>query len=279
MHEEHEEDNLIEQEYDMMSEAELLALFDEIEDEIHMQDLNEQAQKALSNGELLPGTSLYDDDMERLKVPFKDWADLRRIRAAEVNHSRAEERRQIRKQIQRDAIMKDGDKMADPVTRAQLIELIRISTKGITDDMDAILASLNKKATIVLHAALPKSLRTAYKLYSRTVIPRSPGFMYVASKEFGGGEQLWLTPDVPCYFEQFTERSVIEKQRPIFIFTMDKLVAKYYSLLKQLKTREVGLAYKLYGIFTRYELLKKQPDLYKIYVDNKLYDIQDEYEN
>lgn len=215
---------------------------------------------------------------DKPRVPLEEWLSIRRAHAHENLKIQAAEREAKKKLIRRNAIINHAPELADPVNREQLIELIRIMTIELYEESEEVRRSIELKIYNVLWYNIPITLRNAYKKYGQIIIPRSPGFMYKASVEYGQGYDLWVSTDIPNYYEQFTERSVIEKCKPDRLFAIDKLVAKYYAVIRKMHNRETMLAGRFYTVYTRYDLLKRDPVAYEVYVNNKLYQISDEVE-
>lgn len=212
------------------------------------------------------------------RVPFEQWQQERRERAAAKSKAVAAQKELERKKIRRNALINETPELAESVTRKQLIELIRFMTKEFDDTAKATKILIDEKITRILSIGIPTPLLHAYKKYGRHIIPRSPGFFYKASQEYGGGHDIWVNPDVPNFYTQFTEMDVLEELKPQQLFTIDKLVKKYFDTIATMYAHETRLAGRFYNVYNRLALLKKDAFAYKIYVDNKLYEIKDDEE-
>jgi hypothetical protein len=82
---------------------------------------------------------------------------------------------------------------------------------------------------------------------------------------------LWLTPDLPCYIPQFTEQELINQYKPEKKEIIDKHIVSYFKAIQSRAKLEMSLATRLYNICTRYDLLVKNADFYKLYMDNELF--------
>jgi len=212
------------------------------------------------------------------RVPLEQWQAERRERAAQKSKDVATFKELERKKIRRNAMINETPELTEPVTRKQLIELIRLMTKEHDDKARETKLIIDKRITLILRMGIDTTLLNCYKKYGRHIIPTSPGFFYMASKEYGGGYDLWVNPDVPNFYTQFTEMDAIRRLKPDWLFKLDKLVKLYYDTIATIYARESGLAARFYNIYNRFGLLKKDPFAYRIYVDNKLYEIKDDEE-
>lgn len=167
-----------------------------------------------------------------------------------------------------------NDDLTALVSRRQLNELIRIITLPDTESVERLWRLINKHATTALSPFIPVDLIRAYNKYkkvSSTIIPRTPGFLYKAPPEWGRHYDLWLTPDLPCYIPQFTEQELIIKHKPEKKAIIDKHIVSYFKAIQARAKLEMSLATRLYNICTRYDLLVKNADFYKLYMDNELF--------
>lgn len=173
--------------------------------------------------------------------------------------------------IRREAV---DDDLTALISRRQLNELIRLITLPDTEKIDRFLRLINKHASQALSPFIPVDLVRLYNKYkkiSSAVIPRTPGFIYKAPIDWGRHYDLWLTPDIPCYIPQFTEQELIAQYKPEKKALIDKSIVSYYRAIQYRAKLEMSLARRLYNICTRYDLLIKNADFYKIYMDNKLF--------
>ena len=167
-----------------------------------------------------------------------------------------------------------NDDLTALVSRRQLNELIRIITLPDTKAIDRLWRLINKHATTALSPFIPVDLIRSYNKYKKvspTIIPRTPGFIYKAPPEWGRHYDLWLTPDLPCYIPQFTEQELIIKHKPEKKAIIDKHIVSYFKAIQSRAKLEMSLATRLYNICTRYDLLVKNADFYKLYMDNELF--------
>ncbi|MEG0578597.1 MAG: hypothetical protein RR490_01635, partial [Niameybacter sp.] len=100
-----------------------------------------------------------------------------------------------------------------------------------------------------------------------TAFNTHPGFMWICPPMYGS-HKLWVNPDIPYYFEQFTELKALEQRySPEQLSGVHRLVDKYVNALVLLAKREAGLAIKLTHVDTMEDLLNFDPDMYEFIVE------------
>lgn len=174
---------------------------------------------------------------------------------------------QARRAITREAFNQDKVSLSDTIPPYELTELIKILTKSRTKTVKRYEALANKRLTQLLRPFIPKSLRCCFYKYPNSV-PRCPGFLYIASEEYGGGTQLWARPDIPYYIKQGTEHELLRRENPNMLYTVDKYVFFYNERRQELRKKEIKYASVLINkkINSYYSLLKLNPFWF-----NKLY--------
>lgn len=128
---------------------------------------------------------------------------------------------------------------------------------------------INKKFTVILKKQVPAQLKRAMKNYPNAV-SRSVGFLYKASENYGGGRLFWATPDIPAYFSDGEELSLLsEESCKEDLVIIDKSIFYYHENIKAKKAKEISVATSIIKakIKTYYDLLKKYPKWYKIIYD------------
>lgn len=179
------------------------------------------------------------------------------------------------KLIRREAV-DNNDDLTALISRKQLNELIRLITIPDTEKIDRYLYLINMHATQALSPFIPVDLVRAYNKYKKinsVSIPRAVGFIYKAPPEWGYHYDMWLTPDIPQYLTQFTEPELIARYKPEKKDLIDNNIVRYHRMVQYRAKLEMSLARRLYSIVTRYDLLVKNADFYKIYMTNKLYEL------
>lgn len=240
-------------------------LYDESEeDEQNQEDVTAPFDE---EAEFIPSENIIDSNLNIKKPATQKRAEL--IIQSRMNI--AERAKQIRKK----AVDNDDDLTA-LVSRRQLNELIRIITQPDTDHINHCMTVINRHATQALRYFIPVKVLRLYNQYKDVypaLIPRTPGFIYKAPPEWGHNYDMWLTPDIPCYIKQYTEPMLIAKYKPRKKELIDRQIVIYYKYIQYRAKLEMSLARRMYNIVTRYDLLVKNADFYKIFMDNKLYEL------
>lgn len=191
-------------------------------------------------------------DREKLKAQYA------KAKAAQDEFFRNRAKR--KKEITRMAFDQTLINMADPVSEQELRLLVGILTESYTRMIDKSKDYINKRLTNLLRPLIPRRLVLCKKDFPESMIVH-PGFMFIASKEFGGGRKMWVTPDIPYYFKQGTEMDVLRINRKEYLFSVDKAVDLYFSNLKKRSEKEVYYASKFVSMTdkTYNGLLKLNP--------------------
>lgn len=194
-------------------------------------------------------TEKLEENMVRTKAgvaAIKEKARLRKLRMLE---------------IQRDAIKSELLPVYDTFTKAHktlLIELLTAETYRIMVKSEKY---INKRLEELLLPLIPPSLRRCANQYPESV-KFSPGFMYVASKEYGEGKMIWVTPNIPYFFTQGTELDIIKDTKPEYLFRIDKAVATFHRCKDELAEKEFRYALRIKDLKTYYSLAKYNPFWY-----------------
>ena len=154
--------------------------------------------------------------------------------------------------------------LSEPITRKELKELIDRLTKKDQMAVDRILKAITTKIERLLKQHIPLSLKHQYTMYKDSFIEH-PGFMYVCN-EYYGGYKIWVKPDIPYYIMQFSEMGVLYEFHIDDMFSIDKMVERYYLASKRLIDLETRLAIKFTRIETRLDLLEMNVKFYDEYM-------------
>jgi hypothetical protein len=121
---------------------------------------------------------------------------------------------------------------------------------------------INKKITILLESILPNRILTARKVCGDAPFVIHPGFIWKTGKNFGN-RSMWVTPDVPYYFPQFTEQKEIEQwKNPYDVEQVHRAVMKYYDMAEKLDVRETSIAIKLASVNSFDDLINYDPEVF-----------------
>ena len=199
--------------------------------------------------------ALYTDLYARLLNRNAKWK--------EAKDEKRRQRKLRRIEIQREAMNSKVINIYDNVSKNELKMLITLLTKDYSDLMDKCKKYIDKRLTQLLRPYIPNMLKQCKGRYPDSMIEH-PGFVYVASKEFGKNLLLWVNPDIPYYFAQGTEMELLREHESKFLFAIDKAVAQYDYNKKLLSEKEVKFAVRLRSCNTFYDLVKINPFWYDI---------------
>lgn len=138
-----------------------------------------------------------------------------------------------------------------------LIELLTAEHKRMLEKCSQYITS---RISTLLRPLIPQALRNCYKKWPNC-FKRHPGFMYMASREYGESKQFWIVPKIPYFFTQGTEMEVLREHREEYLYQVDRVVLQYYYHLNALREKEVKYATRLLKISknTYFGLLKLNP--------------------
>lgn len=198
-------------------------------------------------------TITYEEKKKEWDHAVKVWNQAKKNRAAETRLRKLE--------IQREAINSTFISIYSELTndhKKLLIELLTAEYKAIMDRSEKF---INKRIQKLLGSYIPYTLKRCKALYPESMV-KNPGFMYIASKEYGEGKMIWVTPDLPYYFTQGTELQILRENEAKYLFAVDKAVLQFNENKDTLSKRELQYAMKLKNLNTFYELVNKNPFWY-----------------
>lgn len=269
--------------YGDLSNSELLEFLEEIksgDEDIEEAEANandkindEEAQSMLSELPENAEIEAYYGDNAWIKPPIysgyrdrvtilRDRYDRQKISSACIAaiKKKANALKENKLKIQRDAFNQNNINLSDKIEKYNIQLLISTLTKEHTRMVDKYSDYINKRLTTLLNPFIPRRLRVCKMLYPDSM-RINPGFLYRASKEYGDGLTFWATPSIPYYFEQNTEQSILLKNKPEFLFSIDKAVCLYYTHLNARQEKEIKYASSIIkkNITTYFDLLKFNP--------------------
>lgn len=239
---------------------------------------NEEAQSMLSelpeNAEI---EAYYGDDAWRRPPIYTGYRDRvtalygphGKQKAAEARKEalkkKAQRLKEDRIRIQRDAFSQERIRLSDQIDKQHIKLLISILTQEHTRMIDKYSDYINKRLATLLNPLIPKRIRICKELYPDSV-RLCPGFIYKASKEYGGGLTFWATPSIPYYFEQNTEQKILLEHKSNFLYAIDKAVSFYHEHLKKRQEKELKYASLIIqkGVYSYFDLLKLNPFWFEI---------------
>lgn len=267
--------------YGDLTEAELLEFLDEIQnDDEDIQEAQSDAQEKIvleeehtqlievpENAEieerygdkawikLNDNTIILRDEEERKK------ASMAFVKA---NRQRSQRFKEDRIRIQREAFSQNIIKLSDPIGNDKIKILVSLLVKEHTRMINKHSDFINKRLATLLNPFIPRRLRICKSLYPES-IRISPGFLYRASKEFGGGLTFWAMPNIPYYFPQNTEQKILMDNKPDFLIQIDKSISFYHEHTRKRSEKELRYASMIIqkGVYSYFELLKLNPFWYE----------------
>ena len=168
-------------------------------------------------------------------------------------------------EIQRNAFNQTDIVLTEKIGNENIQNLISLLVKNHTDVCDKYSNYINRRLTMLLSPLIPQLLKRCKKLYPDSV-KQCPGFIYTDSKEYGYGLSFFATPDIPYYFVQGTEQSILIEYKLELLFPVDKAVYLYHEHIKKRRDKELKYASKIlkHKITTYFELLKLNPFWFEI---------------
>lgn len=168
-----------------------------------------------------------------------------------------------RLQIQREAFRQEYIRLSDEVGNDKIKLLLSLLVQSHTIMIDKYIEYINRRLAMLLNPFIPRKLVSCKKLYPNSVRV-SPGFLYRASAEYGGGLTFWATPNIPYYFAQNTEQKVLIEHKAPFLFNIDRAVKLYHEHSIKRSEKELRYASLIYKkkVKTYFDLLRLNPFWY-----------------
>jgi len=186
------------------------------------------------------------------------WDEARKRKKLELKRRKLE--------IQREALRSEVVGIYSKIDDKYKTFLIESLTSEYSNIMMRSEKYVNKRIEQLLKAYIPQTLKSCKTRYPEAFI-ENPGFMYVASKEYGEGKMLWVKPNLPYYFTQGTELQILRENEAKFLFNIDKSVLQFHYNRDMLAKREMHYAVMLKDIKTYYNLVQKNPFWYDIIIN------------
>ena len=157
-------------------------------------------------------------------------------------------------------------------------EVIPFMTKSLVESISNLKANINHRIAVVMSPLFPSKLRVARALCGTRPFKDHPGFLWIGNEAYGG-HKIWVNPDIPYYFDQFSEIPIIRsKCDENKVAAIDRIIANYMEAITQLAKRESNIAIKLTRIDTFEELLTYNVDcflhIYELYKAEKLEEVK-----
>lgn len=164
---------------------------------------------------------------------------------------------QARRLIIKRAIIKEGKigLLSEIIPNHIIKQIIPHKTVSIVESIAKYKDTINRRIANSMAPLFPEKIRVARALCGTRPFKEHPGFLWKTPKEYGE-YSMWVTPDIPYFFDQFTEMQIMRERCDIRkIASIDKAVQTYMQSVAALGKREASLAIKLVRINTFEELL------------------------
>lgn len=269
-----------------LSDDELYALIDEIENEDDdlaedvaaaesklaeeevMFEGEDDSSEIVQSGELPENLELeaeYGEDAWRMINEDKPILYNRDKAVREMARGRKLKKYRIaeeKSRIQREAFNQTLLPLDKPMGSDNIKLLLRLLVSTHTEIIEKCEKYINDRFTKLLRPYVPNSLKNCMRIYPDS-IKRSVGFLY-ATPEMPDEQtySFYVQPNLPCYFEQNTEPSVIvEEGKERFLKSIDKAVRTYNLNYKERAQKEVQYATRIVNrdVVTYFDLLKLNP--------------------
>lgn len=266
--------------YGDLSDKELSEFLAEIaNDDDDLQEAQDLAQEKVDLEEI---TALPDEEIEnrKLESQYGDFTDKtppvkltnnadKKINSKKVISQKLWGLKNERLKIQQEAFNQDLLPLSTPIEPDKIKLLISLLVREHTRMVDKYRAYINKRLATLLRPLIPRRLRACKDLFPHS-IRVSPGFLYKASEEYGDGLTFWACPDIPYYFKQNSEQSILLEYKPWFLVKVDLAVKYYHAHLSKRTDKELQYASLILtkNVKTYYDLLKLNPFWYKLLFDN-----------
>lgn len=172
---------------------------------------------------------------------------------------------QVRRLFIKRAIIKEGKigLLSEIIPNKIVKQIIPFKTASIVNSIARYKDAINRRIANCIAPLFPEKIRVARAICGPRPFKEHPGFLWKTPKEYGG-YSMWVTPDIPYFFDQFTEMQIMRERCDIRkIASIDKAVQSYMESVNALGKREASLAIKLVRINTFEELLNFDIDAFQ----------------
>lgn len=189
-----------------------------------------------------------------------------RQKANKAKSEVAVDRKRRKQEIVNEAINSTFIDLNAPLTVEHKKLLISLLTKHYTEKMQHHDSYINATVENTLKKAIPHDLLNIFAKFPDTVVP-FPGFMYIASKEYGQNLQFKVCPNIPMYFQPEDCNNIIRKLLPQSrLASLDKAVAFFHKYKNLRSEREIKVAESLTRVATFFQLVKRDPSWYDLLI-------------
>lgn len=176
---------------------------------------------------------------------------------------------QARRLIIKRTIIKEGKigLLSELIPNHIIKQIIPHKTAGIVESIAKYKDTINRRIASSMAPLFPEKIRVARALCGTRPFKEHPGFLWKTPKEYGE-YSMWVTPDIPYFFDQFTEMQIMREHCDTRkLASIDKAVQTYMQSVAALGKREASLAIKLIRINTFEELLNFDVEAFQFAYD------------
>lgn len=185
-----------------------------------------------------------------------------RKNAQKTREAKRKKLKEDRIAIQRMAFNQNYIRLSDPIGDDNFRLLITLLTAEHTRMIEKYADYINRRLTTLINPLIPRRIRICKMIYPESM-KECPGFLYIASKEYGEEQTFWATPDIPYYFKQNTEQAELKKsiEHVNYLINIDKAVASYNAHFKIRAEKELKYASIMIrkNIHSYFQLLRLNP--------------------
>lgn len=217
----------------------------------------------------LADSSKYDKELTpELSESERQMIVNRRIKDGITKRAKKKELEKI--EINRMAFDQNVLPLSNEMTRWDKTALVEELTKNLRQLIRRYDDYINTRIGRLLSPAIPKPIKIA-KLKWPWVFVANPGFLYKTHPESGEILTYWATPNIPYYFRQGTEQTILEERdsqlSAYFLENVDRAIHRWYETRRRLADREVQYATRILNLSTHTptyaDLLKYNPFWFK----------------
>lgn len=244
---------------------ELDAKFDEMQAQVVSEDEAFENRKTTKSSNTLKGIDKAIAKLDHTADDVKSAPDKK------INTLRAEsvQNIQARRLIIKRTIIKEGKVglLSEVIPTRFMKKIIPFKTVSIVDTIAKYKNTINRRIASSMSPLFPEKIRVARAICGTRPFKEHPGFLWKTPEEYGN-YSMWVTPDIPYFFDQFTEMQIIrERCDKRKVASIDRAVQVYMQSIADLGKREARLAIKLTRINTFEELLNFDLDAFQFVYD------------
>ena len=216
--------------------------------------------------------SVYEELLGKKIAEDKEKSDSPEAqKRRELNAERALKRKEHKRRIVQGAFSQEDINLDSLLPASQCSLLIQALTQGMTDAIKKCSDYINRRCAFVLSKFIPSKLLYVAKLYPKSV-KISPGFLYTVqfNDSYKERNTFWVKPNIPVYFEQGSERDIIDGYNPEIRKAIDRAVVTYSDLIAAREKLEIkySTALVMRRITSYIDLLRYKPEWFEMLYNN-----------